>query len=102
MRGQQMLAAVLVFGILLGPEAGPVVPPADGAGQPRQAEAVHGDVDADWWSTVQENIRRSEYQITWQEQTYLADVPAAYQAPNRAHNLRTYFSPDGPIVIPRV
>ena len=59
-------------------------------------------VSADWWATVQEDIRRSEYNVTWQEQNYLADLPAAYQAPNRAHNLRTYFAPAGPVVIPRV
>jgi hypothetical protein len=57
---------------------------------------------ADWWATTQEAIRKSEYNITWQEQTYLPDVPAAYQAPNRASNLRTYFTPTGPVVIPRV
>ncbi len=59
-------------------------------------------VDMDWWSSVQEDIRHSEYQVTWQERTYLNDVPAAYQAPNRANNLRTYFVPTGAIVIPRV
>jgi hypothetical protein len=58
-------------------------------------------VDDGWWSTVQENIRRSEYHVTWQEQTYLADLAVAYQAPNRSQNLRTYFTPEGPIVIPR-
>jgi hypothetical protein len=57
---------------------------------------------ADWWATVQEDIRRSEYNVTWQEQTYLPDLPAAYQAPNRANNLRTYFAPAGPVIIPRV
>ena len=59
-------------------------------------------ISQDWWATVQENLRREEYQITWQEITYLADLPAAYQAPNRAHNLRTYFTEDGIIVIPRI
>ena len=54
-----------------------------------------------WWSAVQEDIRRSEYHVTWQDQTYLPDLPAAYHAPNRAHNLRTYFTPEGPVVIPR-
>jgi hypothetical protein len=56
---------------------------------------------ADWWATVQEDIRQSEYHVTWQEQTYLADVAAAYQAPNRAQNLRTYFTAQGLVVIPR-
>ena len=58
-------------------------------------------VDGDWWSAAQENIRQLEYYVTWQEQTYLADLAAAYQAPNRSQNLRTYFTPEGPIVIPR-
>ncbi len=64
-----------------------------------QAEA---QVPADWWVAVQAEIEQAEYQITWQEQTYLPDLPAAYQAPNRAENLRTYFGPAGPILIPRL
>ncbi|MBN2562703.1 MAG: FG-GAP repeat protein [Phycisphaerae bacterium] len=56
---------------------------------------------ASWWATVQENIQQSEYHVTWQDRTKLADVPAAFQAPNRAHNLRTYFTPQGIRVIPR-
>jgi hypothetical protein len=68
---------------------------------PGQAVALPEGVDADWWSAVQEEIRRSEYHVTWQDSTYLSDVPASYQAPNRAHNLRTYFQSEGPIVIPR-
>ncbi|MBN2549710.1 MAG: FG-GAP repeat protein [Anaerolineales bacterium] len=59
-------------------------------------------ISQDWFATVQDNLRREEYHITWQDTTYLADLPAAYQAPNRAHNLRTYFTPDGIAVIPRV
>jgi hypothetical protein len=39
--------------------------------------------------------------VTWQEHTYLPDLAAAYQAPNRAQNLRTYFTPDGIRAIPR-
>ena len=55
----------------------------------------------DWWAAVLEDIRVSEYNINWQEQTDLPEIKAAYQAPNRAHNLRTYFTPDGVKVIPR-
>ncbi|MEW5986174.1 MAG: FG-GAP-like repeat-containing protein [Chloroflexota bacterium] len=54
-----------------------------------------------WWASVQEDIRQSEYNVTWQEETYLPDGTAAYQAPNRAHNLRTYFTPEGIVVMPR-
>ncbi len=54
-----------------------------------------------WWAGVQEAIRQSEYNITWQEGTFLPDLPQAYQAPNRAHNLRTYFTSTGIRIIPR-
>ena len=56
---------------------------------------------AGWWATVQEDIGRSEYQATWQDHTQLPDVPAAHQAPNRAHNIRTYFTSAGIRVVPR-
>jgi len=57
---------------------------------------------SDRWTTVQESLNQEEYHVTWQDHTYLPGLLAAYQAPNRAHNLRTYFTPDGPVVIPRV
>jgi len=50
---------------------------------------------------VQQDIAASEYHVTWQEDTCLLDVDAAYQAPNRAHDLRTYFTPEGPRVVRR-
>ncbi len=53
------------------------------------------EVSEDWWAAVQEDICKSEYNISWQEQTYLPDVAAAYHSFNRAHNLRTYFTPQG-------
>lgn len=66
------------------------------------ASIIGGDEKApDWWSAVQDGLLKSEYYITWQEQTYLADIPASYQAPNRAQNLRTYFTSQGPVIIPR-
>ena len=46
-------------------------------------------------ASLQESIRRREYHVTWQERTCLPGLPAAYQAPNRAHDLRSYFTPDG-------
>jgi hypothetical protein len=119
MKGQWILVYALILGLLLALLVGlnPISSLAADRGSgadslvseeaamleaPTLAEAAHEGVDADWWSAVQEHIRRSEYQVTWQEQTYLEDVAAAYQAPNRAENLRTYFAPEGPIVIPRV
>ncbi len=70
----------------------------------RQADATATaarSLPSDWWSTIQTNLRLEEYAVSWQTMTPLADVPAAFQAPNRAHNLRTYFTPAGPRVIPR-
>ena len=59
------------------------------------------DVPAHWWGAVQKDIALSEYHVTWQEKTILQDVSAAYQAPNRAQDLRTYFTPEGPRVVRR-
>ena len=73
--------------------------PSAGTGSP--PELLPG-ISADWWSAAQEEIHQSEYSVTWQEHTYLPGSAAAYQAPNRAHNLRTYFTPEGPIIIPRI
>ena len=56
---------------------------------------------ADWWSQVQRSLREAEYHITWQEHTVLPGSQPAWQAPNRAHNLRTYFTDQGIRVVPR-
>ena len=71
------------------------------ASSPEPALSLPADASADWWSAVQKEIVKSEYDVTWQDSTYLVDLAAAYQAPNRANNLRTYFTATGPIVIPR-
>ena len=70
-------------------------------GKVADATSLPGGASADWWAAVQDKIRRSEYLVTWQDQTNLRDLSAAYQAPNRAHNLRTYFTPKGIRVMPR-
>jgi hypothetical protein len=63
--------------------------------------ALPAGTRSDWLAGVQADIQRSEYQITWQPLTPLADLPAAYQAPNRAQGFRTYFAPEGLRVVPR-
>ncbi len=67
---------------------------------PRQAEPTPG-APSDWLTGIQEDLEKAEYNVTWQEQTYLSDIQAAYQSPNRANNLRAYYTPQGLIVIPR-
>ncbi len=59
-------------------------------------------VPDDWFTTVQQDIRRSEYHIIRQNQSGLIGIPASYQAPNRSQNLRTYFTATGIRIIPRV
>jgi hypothetical protein len=48
-----------------------------------------------WYSKVMEDIKKSEYNITWQEDC------KAYQSPNRAQNLRFIYASDGFTVKPR-
>jgi hypothetical protein len=106
MRSRSMSSLMLVLALLLGVmptiRADPVpIPTQSGLDpKPRVVEDPPG-VPADWWGTVQQDIRRSEYHVTWQDPTHLPGVEAAYQAPNRAHGLRTYFTPTGVRVIPR-
>ncbi|MBN1956286.1 MAG: FG-GAP repeat protein [Anaerolineae bacterium] len=59
------------------------------------------ETGGDWWTRAMGSVQLAEYQVTWQERTHLADVAAAYHAPNRAHNLRVYFTPGEVAVIPR-
>src|SRR5512137_1681468 len=56
---------------------------------------------ADWLSQAQRNIASAEYDVTWQTSTAIPGLDAAWQAPNRAHDLRTYFTPQGIRVVPR-
>ena len=97
----KMMGLVLVLIVALVPVAslaeGPSATEVAGA-----VESAAGGGSADWWPTVQAQIRSSEYHVTWQDRTYLADVEAAFQAPNREQNLRIYFMPQGVAIIPRV
>ena len=67
----------------------------------RAGEGTAGSPPEAWLSAVQQRIAEEEYQVTWQERTGLAEVDAAWQAPNRAHGFRTYFAEEGIRVVPR-
>lgn len=67
---------------------------------PNSGPAV-GAVPSEWWASVQDQLAEGEYAVIWQDRTVLADLPAAYQAPNRSHDLRTYFTAGGIRVVPR-
>ena len=108
-RTRQLWIFVVILGLIasatLAPVAYEAVAPAvlnEGPGVGQSNPAWPADVPADWWGIAQENIHKSEYAVTWQDKTYLPDLRAAYQAPNRSQDLRTYFAPDGIRIIPRV
>ncbi len=54
-------------------------------------------VSGDWWGTVQQNIRKEEYNIS----SMSTGSGARFQAPNRAHGFRSRFSEKGVQLIPR-
>lgn len=60
-----------------------------------------GDASPGWWKEVQEDIAASAQRVTWQPQTALADVSAAWRAPNRTPGFRTYFVERGIRVVSR-
>ena len=95
MKSYRLVVLIGAFGLivtLLGESPGPAVMSLS---QDAQAVSLPDGASTGWWAAVQDNIRESEYHVTWQDHTYLPDLAAAYQTPNRAHNLRTYFAPDG-------
>ncbi|MFC2093456.1 hypothetical protein ACFLSV_06100, partial [Bacteroidota bacterium] len=51
-------------------------------------------IDQDWYSTVIENIKKEEYNITYIEKVF------SYQSPNRANNYRFKYFKDGFSVSP--
>jgi hypothetical protein len=68
---------------------------------PDAQPAPGAEVPKDWWAAVQKDIAQSEYNVTWQEQTAIPGLGSTWQAPNRAHDLRTYFTIEGPRVVRR-
>jgi len=54
-----------------------------------------------WLDRITKDVARAEYEVTWQDRTPLADARAAYQATNRAQNLRAYFTQDSLHLVPR-
>ncbi len=70
--------------------------------EPEKLGVFSEGTSTDWWAVVQKNIQNAEYHITWQEKIFLEDVDSAWQAPNRAQNLRIYFMPEGFRVVPRI
>ena len=69
---------------------------ADMTAQERQRSLPQG-VSQDWWTTVQQDIEREEYNIS----SAPVDSKALYQGPNRVHGFRSFFSEKGVRLVPR-
>jgi hypothetical protein len=80
--------------------AGPPQPLAPTAANEGAGVSLPTSVGQEWWAAAQQEIAASEYRATWQERAGAAGE-GAYQAPNRAHNLRTTFTPAGIELAPR-
>ena len=93
-RGAPAMAALSTEPAPLATEA--IAPPFPAEARPVTADSAEDLTQGDWWAAVQEDIGRSEYNVT-----PLAGRTGAYQAPNRAHNLRTTFTGDGITIVPR-
>ncbi|MDY6839469.1 MAG: integrin alpha, partial [Thermodesulfobacteriota bacterium] len=76
-------------------------------GNERRVEAKEGSeklpvaASDSWLTTVQQGILQSEYEITGDEDVHSRGQETVYQAPNRAHNFRTYFDSGGVRMVPR-
>ncbi len=92
---------VLVAGLLLIAGAAVAHPDMAAKAVPDVKTAPGTEVPKDWWSKARKDIAQSEYNVTWQEHTAVPGLAAAWQAPNRAQNLRTYFTGEGPRVVRR-
>ncbi len=71
------------------------------AGEPLTRSGDKSDlppgVSGDWWTTVQQNIQKEEYNLS----QALGEKKALYQAPNRAQGFRSFFSEKGVRLVPR-
>lgn len=69
-------------------------PPA----RPDRLVAAAGD---DWWRRARSAIEASEYNVSWSNATSSAPTDVGWQAPNRAHGFRVWFTEDGVRIVPR-
>jgi hypothetical protein len=71
------------------------------AAAPSPAVAADANAPAEGWlSEAQKQISAREYEVTWEGDTPEGLSPA-WQAPNRAHGFRTFFTDAGIRVVPR-
>jgi hypothetical protein len=74
---------------------GPVSPPR------HELLDLPAGASSDWWTSVQAEVGRREYFVTWSDETGLPGLPGRYQAPNRSQGFRTLFGERGILLVPR-
>ena len=67
----------------------------------RLSQVEENVINSAWINKALEHLNRTEYHVSWVEHTYINNLEAAYQAPNRTQDLRTYFTTQGIRIIPR-
>ncbi len=87
-----MLPSLLLVAAVLAPW---LLPPSVAHGSPS------ADLTDEEWASISERLRAAEYQATWQVPTGVDGVIEAWEAPNRANDLRILFAEDGVHVVPR-
>ncbi len=75
--------------------------PRDAAPAAAPAAELPSGVPANWWTAASAAIRAEEYHASWQSPAPFADLDAGWQAPNRAHDFRAWFTPEGVRLVPR-
>ncbi len=71
------------------------------AGAAPEREQLPPGASPDWWSSARASIEAEEYHASWVAKTPFADLDAGWQAPNRAHDFRTWFTERGARLVPR-
>jgi alpha-glucosidase len=108
-----LVSLALVSGSLVA-QGSAVPPPIRGVAEARGVDEVSrpgerssdaivlpGGIFPDWWTSVQQDIRPSKYQVTWQDQPFdvLGNVAIMSGRQVLALNDYTVSSPDGSIVV---
>jgi len=74
---------------------------AFGAASSRWALGADSVPSSDWWNEVRHRIVESEYHVTWQDEVGSSGADSGWQAPNRGHGFRAWFTSTGVRVVPR-
>ena len=75
-----------------------VVTPAQQADEPGPPPA---GATEEWTAAARQAVAESEYEVNLRNVASAQNVEASYQAPNRAHHLRSHFTPDAVRIVPR-